>query len=294
MRYLVTGGGGFIGSNLVKELLSQGHRVIIIDDFSTGSKRHLELPEGLWSLREGRISDASWPVSEIDGVFHLGIPSSPYLYRDDRRYVNIAVRDWITLLDAFKISGKKIVYASTSSIYNGNYLPWDEGMQIHVKDFYSEVRYFMERLGRLYYDFYSMKSIGLRLFAVFGEGEESKGQFANVVTQMMWAKRENKPFEIWGGGNQSRDLIYVKDVVRAFIKAMESKVECDIFNVGNGIEWTFNEMAKVIGLEVEYKENPMQNYVGNTLAYLGKAQKILGFQAKYDVREQIERLTGGK
>jgi len=285
MRYLVTGGAGFIGSNLVKALLEAGHEVVVVDNLSTGSRDNVPKGVSLFTL-----DCANLPTVKVDGTFHLGIPSSPYLYRDDRKYCINAVGGWIGVLEFVKSQGIKIVYASTSSIYNGNELPWNEDMEVKVKDFYAEVRYFMERLGRLYYDFYKVRSIGLRLFAVFGEGEEAKGGFANVVTQMIWAKQQGKTFEIWGDGRQSRDLIYVKDVVRAFIRAMESKVECDVFNVGNGEEWTLNRMAQVVGVKVSYRKNPMQNYVDRTLAYLGKAQKVLGFQAKFNVRNEIERL----
>ncbi|KKN12043.1 hypothetical protein LCGC14_1020430 [marine sediment metagenome] len=292
-HYIVTGGAGFIGSNLVQSLEEGGHSVLVLDNLSTGSVDNLAdcPPLALRKSRAGSIPEWDSPP---DGIFHLGIPSSPYLYREDRKYCAIAIQDWIDILEYAKKWSTKVVFASTSSLYNGVPKPFYEDRIIEVKDFYTEVRLHMERLGKLYYDFYGVKNIALRLFGVFGEHEEAKKEFANVVTQMMWAKREDKPFEIWGKGNQTRDLVYVKDVVRAFRIAMDSLLEYGIYNVGNGVEWSFNKMAKTVGCKVEFISNPMQNYVERTKAHTSLARDKLGFSPIYRVEEQILRLSRGQ
>ena len=289
MRFIVTGGAGFIGSNLVESLLEDGHKVEVVDNLSTGSLDNIPDKATKWLCPVSSIG----AVGEgIDGIFHLGIPSSPYLYREDRHYCAQAIDNWIFLLEYAKGLGvKKIVFATTSSLYNGCVKPFYEDRLPLIKDFYTETRFHMERLGKVYYDLYNVENIGLRLFAVFGEHEEAKKGFANVVTQMMWAKWAGKPFDIWGKGTQTRDLIYVKDVVRAFRIAMESSIPHGIYNVGNGVEWTLNRMAKTIGCEVNYIPNPMQNYVERTKSWNGLAESELGFTPTYQVKEQIVRLS---
>ncbi len=284
--YIVTGGLGFIGANLVRELMRKGNEVIIIDSLHTGSLK--KLPDGVRFIK-GRSGDVTKVKDRVDGVFHLGMYSSSPMYREDRRLVTQVVEDAIEVLEYCKENGVKLVYASTSSIYNGNPLPWREDMPIFVTDFYTEARYYLERLAQLYGDMYGVESVGLRLFSVYGEGEESKGRYANVLTQMVWAKLKEEPFEVYGDGTQTRDLIYVGDVVRAFLLAMESDVQ-GIFNVGFGREVSFNEMARLTGVRVKYVENKIKNYVMRTLADTTKAEEVLGFRAQVPVEQGVRIL----
>ncbi len=284
--YVVTGGLGFIGANLVKGLVRNGHEAVIVDNLHTGSLK--KLPDGIKFVR-GRSRDVIKVKDRVDGIFHLGIYSSSPMYREDRRLVAQVVEDAVKVLEYCKERGIKLVYASTSSMYNGNPLPWREDMPILVKDFYTEARYYLERLAQLYGDMYGVKSVGLRLFSVYGEGEESKGRYANVLTQMIWAKLREEPFEIYGDGTQTRDLVYVGDVVRAFLLAMESDVQ-GVFNVGFGREVSFNDMARLTGVRVRYVENKIKNYVMRTLADTTKAEEMLGFRAQVPVEQGVRIL----
>jgi len=289
MKYIVTGGCGFIGSNLVKRLAKDGNEVVIIDDCSTGAMSNLP---GKFSVLK-KISEVR-KVEDADGIFHLGIPSSTPLYRNDRSLVGKAISEFIEVMEHAKESKIRVVYASSSSIYNGNKTPYREDMPILATDFYTEARYAMERIAKVYWDFYKVRSIGLRMFSVYGENEKSKGNFANLVSQIIWAKREGTRFDVYSCGEATRDFVHVSDVVEAYVKAMNSDLDCDVFNIGTGKAYTINQVIEAVGLKnYRYVETPLKNYVDKTLADTRKAERILRFRAKIDVMEYLKGLDAG-
>ncbi len=286
MKYLVTGGCGFIGSNLVRTLVNKGHDVTIIDNLSTGSIDNIK-PLDLQIVNSIEKINL---LGGFDGIFHLGMPSSTPLYREDRKLVGKNISEFIIIMEHAKEYKTKVVYASSSSLYNGNKIPFKEDMNIIPTDFYTETRYAIERLSKVYYDFYGVKSIGLRLFSVYGDNERSKGRFANLVSQILWAKESGEVFDVYNKGETLRDFIHVDDVVEAFIKAMDSSRGWDIFNIGTGKAYTINDIIKVVGLRnYRYVETPLKNYVTETLADTSKAERVLGFKAKIDVMDYIKK-----
>ncbi len=296
LRAAVTGGAGFIGSNLVARLIVDGNDVVIIDNFSTGSKEIASiLRERGATLMEGPSSLIS-DLTPVDAVFHLGMPSSSPMYKRDPSLLSNVIRDSIAGFEYARRTGARIVYASTSSLYNGNEPPFSEDMQIFPTDFYTEGRYWLERLAKVYYDLYGVKSIGLRLFSVYGPNERAKGKFANIVSQMIWASLERRPFVIYGDGSQTRDFIFVSDVVEAFLLAYNSDIEYGIYNVGTGKETSFNELVELIreaglNLNVIYEENPIKNYVYRTLANTSKAEEELRFRYKIELADGLRRIV---
>jgi UDP-glucose 4-epimerase len=293
MKFIVTGGAGFIGSHLAEELIKRGFDVTIIDDLSLGVENNI--PKEAVFIK-GSSSKVSEIPGLIDGIFHLGIPSSSPMYKEDPYLVGKTINEAITIFEYARKNQCKIVYASTSSIYNGNSLPYKEDMPVYVTDYYTECRYAIERLAKLYYDLYNVKSIGLRLFSVYGPREEHKGKYANIISQFLWSIMKNERPVIYGDGSQTRDFIYVSDVVNAFILAMFSNIDCDVFNVGTGKNYSFNEVInllnKYLGKDIKpiYKPNPIKNYVYHTLADTTKAEKILGFKAKISLEEGIRNI----
>ena len=286
MKYLVTGGCGFIGSNLVRTLVNKGHDVTIIDNLSTGSIDNIK-PLDLQIVNSIEKINL---LGGFDGIFHLGMPSSTPLYREDRKLVGKTISEFIIIMEHAKEYKTKVVYASSSSLYNGNKIPFKEDMNIIPTDFYTETRYAIERLSKVYYDFYGVKSIGLRLFSVYGDNERSKGRFANLVSQILWAKESGEVFDVYNKGETLRDFIHVDDVVEAFIKAMDSSIGWDIFNIGTGKAYTINDIIKAVGLRnYRYVETPLKNYVTETLADTSKAERVLGFKAKIDVMDYIKK-----
>ncbi len=298
MKVLVTGGCGFIGSHIAEELAKKGFDVTVLDDLSLGTTDNIK------DLNVKFIKGDSEIVATLDeqydAILHNGIPSSSPMYKRDPYLVTKAIRGMISVLEYAKKRKAKVVLASTSSIYNGNPVPWREDMDIKVTDYYTEARLYCERLCKLYAYLHGVESVALRYFSVFGEREEHKGGYANVITQMLWSALKGQEFVVYGDGTQTRDLIYVKDVAEANIKALEfndytGNVKFEVFNVGSGIAYSFNDMAKLLkshGLEVKliYKENPIANYVYHTLADMTKAKQLLKFSPRHRVEDILPRL----
>ena len=294
MEIVVTGGCGFIGSNLVQRLVKEGHSVTVFDNLSTGN---------LNNLAELNVRFLNKPYSflrsldsKFDVVYHLGIPSSSPMYKQNPRLVGEAINDTIEISEYAKEVGCKVIYASSSSIYNGNTPPYRENMPTYVTDYYTECRYAIERLAKLYQILHGVKTVGSRFFSVYGPKEQYKGRYANTITQFLWAMLKDERPLIYGDGTQTRDFIHVSDVVEALILAMKKDFDCEIFNVGTGIAKSFNDVVKMLNealgknIQPIYEPNPIRNYVYHTLADTSKAESILGFKAKITLEKGIALL----
>ena len=300
MRAIVTGGCGFIGSNLVEKLLDQGSHVIVYDNLHTGSLSNLTALKSKYSGDLEIFISKSYAsihtFEDVDLIFHLGMPSSSPMFKEDPSLLSNVVLDAIQIFEYAMRTNSKVIYASSSSLYNGNPLPFKEDMKIYVTDFYAESKYYVERLARLYNELYGVSSIGLRLFSVYGKKERHKQNYANIVSQFLWRMLRDQPPVIFGDGTQSRDFIYVDDVTEAFILAAKSSLDCEIFNVGTGVSYTFNEVVDLINnmlgknIKPKYVSNPISNYVYHTLADTSKSERLLGFKARIDLRQGVEML----
>lgn len=292
---LVTGGAGFIGSNLLKELVEDS-KVFVIDNLNTGNVLNIDPYMKKIQLQVLDTED----IFQVDFVpqviFHLGMYSSTPMYKENRNLVRKVVDGTIQVLEFAKRHNSRLVLASSSSIYNGHGVPQKEDMVPMVTDFYTEARLYAERLTELYASMFGLRAICLRFFSVYGPGEKSKGRYANLVSQFMWDIQEGKNPVIYGDGKQTRDFIYVKDVVRALVLAARSE-EDGVFNVGTGKSYSVNEMLEklmqAMGRKVDpvHVETPISNYVMHTEADTAKAQKKLGFKAKYTLDEGIREIV---
>ena len=298
MSILVTGGAGFIGSNLVEVLLKDREEVVVLDNMHTGSQANLAGLNGSLNLIQASCNDLSGLDLQPQQIYHLGIPSSSPMYKANPFLVGEAINGFISVLETARRSGARLVYASSSSLYSGLLPPHLEDMTISVTDYYTEARLAMERLAELYHQLYGVGSAGMRFFSVYGPREESKKQYANMVSQFLWQMCRGEEPVIYGDGSQTRDFIHVHDVVRALRLAMGSDYQ-GILNVGTGRACSFNEVIGMINAKLgtdikqKYVENPIKNYVRDTLADTGKCQKALGFQAQISLEEGIRRLVAG-
>lgn len=297
MKYLVTGGAGFIGSNLVHDLLDKGHQVIVCDNMHTGSIDNLSSRlDELELLRKNASAVEQNEVRGIDGIYHLGIYSSSPMYKENPALISEAINDMLNILKIAHSENAKLVWASTSSMYNGNPTPWNESMPVHVKDYYGEARYYLERLAQLHHDWYGVESLAMRFFSVYGPREEAKKQYANLVSQFLWAMKENESPVLYGDGTQRRDFIYVDDVVDALNTAMNSSIRHGVFNVGTGRSYSLLELVDILNEELStsltptFVENTIKGYVQETLADTSKAKEELGFEAKTSLREGIKKI----
>ncbi len=277
MNILVTGGAGFIGSNLVRRLLASGHNVTVYDNFTTGHEQNLagvDVPV----IRDAISNFALHDMHGVGVIMHLGMPSTMMLYRNDSvGAMREATGGMHNILEACRVHGCKLVFASSSSVYNKLTLPHNETRDILITDFYTEARLYMERLAHLYSDLYGVPSTGFRFFAVYGPHEEAKKGYANMISQFLWSIMKGDAPRVFGDGAQTRDFTYVDDVTRILEAAMEKHFEkTEVFNIGTAHTYTFNDIIRVInetlGKNVQpvYVPNPIKNYVPFLVADIEK------------------------
>lgn len=300
MKILVTGGAGFIGSNLVEELIKE-NSVIVLDNLHSGSIDNLkEVKEKIKFINDSCNNICRLKLPKVDIIFHLGIPSSSPMYKQNPLLVGEAINGSINVFEfAKKEKVKKVIFASSSSLYNGLQPPHNENMDVKVTDFYTEARLCIERIAKLYNVLYGIKSVGLRFFSVYGPHEEAKGEYANIVSQFLWEMEKGKSPIIYGDGTQKRDFVFVKDVVKACLLSMNFEFEYDVFNVGTGKSYSFNDVVNIlnnklnVNLKPTYIEMPMKNYVDHTLADTRKIRS-LGYQSEYSLEEGIDEILPSK
>lgn len=297
MRVLVIGGAGFIGSNLVEELVNRGEDVTVLDKLSTGSETNLR---NVWSDIEFIKAPCSTILyqdfKDFDLIFHFGMPSSSPMYKENPYLVGEAINDFIRVMELSMKSSARVVYASTSSMYAECPTPHSEDMDFEPFDYYTEARLAMERMARMYNKLHDVESMGMRFFSVYGPHERSKGRYANIVSQFYWKIKDDEIPVIYGDGSQTRDFTHVSDVVRACLKASESDVECDVINVGTGKSTSFKDVIELLNNELgksinpEYIDNPIENYVYHTQADISKARKLLDYEPSVTLEEGINMM----
>ncbi|NYZ74256.1 NAD-dependent epimerase/dehydratase family protein [Candidatus Micrarchaeota archaeon] len=295
MKILVTGALGFIGSNITERLVKDGHEVTALDNLHTGSEENVSSVKNKIKIIKASAGDIAKLDERFDAIIHQGVYSSSPMYKDNPHLTAKAIDEWISILEYARKNSTKIVFASSSSLYNGNNPPHKEDMPILVKDYYTEARYAMERMAKLYSDLYGVQSVGLRYFSVYGPHEKSKGKYANLITQFLWEMKAGRQPVILGDGKQTRDFVYVDDVVEANMLALNYKKH-DFFNVGTGKSVTITDMVSILAkklnspIKPKYEPNRIKNYVQHTLADTSKAASLLGFRAKVSLEDGISRL----
>ena len=281
MKAIVTGGAGFIGSNLVDELIAQGHTVTVVDDLSSGVRKNIN---GAAEFRLCDISTNLALLSEIfaggDVVFHLAAsarvePSikSPISFND------INVGGTLNVLVAAKDTGiKRVVYSASSAAYgNPKKFPTRETAPTNPLSPYGLQKLIGEQYCKLFSDVYNLDTCSLRYFNVYGERMPSEGAYCLVLGVFTRQKLKGEPLTIVNTGEQRRDFTYVGDVSAANIKAAEfsGKLKGEVFNIGNGKNYSVNEIATMMGGPTAPGEKRLEPF--ETLADNTKAQFILGW-----------------
>lgn len=250
---LVTGGAGFIGSNLAEELIRQGAKVRIIDNFITGFRENLDEIAGDFEFIEGDITDDSDVGRAIDGVeivFHeAALPSVPRSVEDPAETHRICADGTFKLLDASRRSGvKRFIYAASSSAYGDQQtLPKVETMRAEPLSPYSAAKLVGELYCRAFNNVYGLETFSLRYFNVFGPRQNPSSMYSGVISRFIDALMKNEQAVIFGDGEQSRDFTYIANVVDANIKAAQTtKGIGETVNVANGDRITLNELFAVL------------------------------------------------
>jgi len=299
--YVVTGGAGFIGSNIVTRLVEDGHEVRVVDNFSTGHRCNLE---GLWervSLFEGDMCDAALlheAFRDAEYVFHEGaLPSVQRSVEDPLATNRINVEGTLKVLEAARQSSvRRVVYASSSSVYGDKpTLPKQEDMLPEPKSPYAASKIAGEYYCRLYNDVFGLETVSLRYFNVFGPRQDPGSQYAAVVPIFIRCALAGKPATVFGDGEQSRDFTYVDNVVDAnLIAASAESAPGQVFNVGAGSRYTLNRLLEMLepmlGAPVERKyasERPGD--VKHSQADITRARELMGYTPSVSFQEGLRR-----
>jgi UDP-glucose 4-epimerase len=295
MNTIVTGAAGFIGSHLVKRLLTDGHRVVAVDNFSRGITEYtgvMGFPERLTTIKCdirncGRLGKKVF--NHADWVFHLaGRSGSAASINDPQLFHDVNVNGTVQLLNTirnFRI--RKFIYPASASCYgNPEKIPTPESQPVAITDPYSLTKYTAEQYIKTWGDLYRVPWISLRLFNVYGDRILKSGNYGPVLSLFLTQKRQNLPFTVSGDGSQSRDFIYISDVSDAMIMAAKSDVTGGIFNVGSGTSNSIKTLAELLEGPVKYIPlRPGEPDV--TRADISKIKKLIGWKPKVNFIDGI-------
>ncbi|MBA3434140.1 MAG: SDR family oxidoreductase [Actinobacteria bacterium] len=302
MKTLVTGGAGFIGSNVVRALLDRGDDVRVLDNFSTGNRANLAEIAGDLQLVEGELRSYERVHNAVRGVevvFHLGaLGSVPRSVQDPLTSSAVNVEGTLNVLLAARDEGvRRVVFASSSSMYgNQDELPLRETMAPDPISPYGVAKLAAERycvsFSRVYPSF---ETVVLRYFNVFGPRQDPRSQYAAVVPLFLTAIAAGKPVTIFDDGEQSRDFTYVDNVVAANLLGADAKgANGQIFNISAGAPSSVNELAEAIGLllgkDVErHYLPPRPGDLRNSWADVSKARDVLGYETSVSLEDGLQR-----
>ncbi|MEA2033598.1 MAG: SDR family oxidoreductase [Euryarchaeota archaeon] len=298
MKLVITGGAGFIGSNIAEELLKEkDNEIIIVDDLSTGKMANLRKFDQNINLVRGSITDLNLlkaVFKGVDYVFHqAAIPSVPRSIKDPIASNNANVNGTLNVLVAAKdCDVKKVVYASSSSVYGDTpELPKREDMTPNPLSPYAVTKLLGEYYCNVFNDIYGLKTVSLRYFNVYGPRQDPYSDYAAVIPKFINRVSENKPPVIYGDGEQTRDFTFVKDVVSANILAAKSDAE-GVYNIANGNRISINELAnmimKFIGNNLtSIHDDPREGDIKHSLADISEAKKNLGYEPGYSLEEGL-------
>ena len=301
-KVLVTGGAGFIGSNIVKKLLELGYFVRVVDNFSTGKRENIKefLGNSNFELIEGDISNietAKKVVKGMDFILHeAAIPSVPRSINnpfasnksniDGTLNILIAARDEKT---------KKLVYAASSSIYGDSLkLPKQENDPINPISPYALTKFAGEKYCQLFSKLYGLPTVCLRYFNVFGPKQDPNSQYSAVIPKFIKSVLKNESPTIYGDGNQSRDFTYVDNVVEGNILASQSKISGEVINIACGGKTSLNDLLKyidqILGKNIKpVYDKPRLGDVKDSLADISKAEKMLNYKPEIEIKEGLKK-----
>jgi nucleoside-diphosphate-sugar epimerase len=301
MRYLVTGGAGFIGSNIVDELVRRGHELVVLDDLSAGKESNLADVRGKIDLRVGSITDLATVQSACHGadyVIHLAARTSvPRSVQNpiETNHVNIdgTLNVLVAARDA-KVS--RFVYAASSSAYGETpTLPKTEAMQPDPISPYGITKYVGELYARVFGRVYGLENVCIRYFNVFGPRQDPTSQYSGVLSRFMLAVIEGHAPVVCGDGEQSRDFTFIENIVDETLRACEAPGASGmVFNGGTGERITLNQVLKLLekitGKKIEAKYDPPRTGdIRDSQADVSLARKAIGYEPRVHFEEGLQR-----
>lgn len=299
--YLVTGGAGFIGSNICRELIANNCRVRIFDNFSTGRESNLVNMSPKPEIIRGDLRDPDAVAEAVKGinvVFHqAALPSVPRSIRNPQASNESNVTGTLNLLVAARDAGvRRLVYASSSSVYGDTeVLPKVETMKPDPLSPYAFTKLAGEYYCKIFNRIYNLETVCLRYFNVFGPWQDPESQYAAVIPKFITELKNDRPPVIYGDGEQSRDFTYIQNVVNANLLAAEaSEAPGNIFNIACGQRITVNylaeKLAQIMGKEIKpLHSDKRQGDVKHSLADINLAKKVLGYSPAITIEDGLEK-----
>jgi nucleoside-diphosphate-sugar epimerase len=301
MRYLVTGGAGFIGSNIVDELVRRGHKVVVLDDLSAGKESNLADVRGKIDLRVGSITDLATVQSACNGadyVIHLAARTSvPRSVQNpiETNFVNID-GTLNVLVAARDAKVRRIVFAASSSAYGETpTLPKTEAMPADPISPYGITKYVGELYAKVFGRVYGLENACVRYFNVFGPRQDPSSQYSGVLSRFMLAVIEGQQPVVFGDGEQSRDFTFIENIVDETLRACEAQGASGlVFNGGTGARITLNQVLKLLekisGKKIQAKYDPPRTGdIRDSQADISLAQKVLGYKPLVHFEEGLQR-----
>jgi nucleoside-diphosphate-sugar epimerase len=301
MRYLVTGGAGFIGSNMVDELVRRGHDVVVLDDLSAGKEENLARVRQKIDLHIGSIVDLATVQSACKGadyVIHLAARTSvPRSVKDPLETNRVNIDGTLNVLVAARDAKvRRFVYAASSSAYGETpTLPKTETMQPEPISPYGVTKYVGELYAQVFGRVYGLENASVRYFNVFGPRQDPTSQYSGVLARFMLALLQGEQPIVYGDGEQSRDFTYIDNVVDETLRACETVGASGmVFNGGTGVRITLNQVLKTIekitGKTVNAKYDlPRNGDIRDSRADISLARKVLGYEPRVVFEEGLRR-----
>ena len=300
MKYLITGGAGFIGSNIAAHLVKMGEQVRILDNLSSGKRENIEAILDKVEFIEGDVRDF-WTVTEavegIDYVLHqAALPSVPRSVKNPLTSNSVNINGTLHVLEAARRAGvKKLVLASSSSVYGeSEELPKHEKMTPSPLSPYAITKQTGEYYLKVYWELYRFPTASLRYFNIFGPQQDPQSEYAAVVPKFITCLLTGKQPTVFGDGGQSRDFTYVENAIRAnILAATNDKLVGSSFNVACGAQFTLNDLLdklrKIIGVDIEaIYEDARAGDIRHSFAAIDKLQAF-GYDAPVDFDEGLRR-----
>ena len=293
---IVTGGAGFIGSNLSQKLIELGHKVTVIDNLSTGIESNLKKVKEKINFKKldiSKIKDLDQvSFQDVDWVFHLaGIADIvPSIQNPDKYFMSNVLGTLNVLQKSKSVRVKKFIYAASASCYGiPDNFPTKESEKIKPEYPYALTKNIAEQLVMHWAKIYDMPNISLRFFNAYGPNSRTTGAYGAMFGVFLAQKLNNKPLTIVGDGKQTRDFIHVSDLVEAVIKIADSKKNNEIYNLASGKETSVNYIAKIIGGEtIKIPKRPGEP--DRSLADISKIKKEINWEPKIKIEDGVKMM----
>lgn len=298
-KILITGGAGFIGSHLCEKLLDKGHKITILDDLSTGSLKNLSNILDDVQFIKGSVTNIPEDVlsQKFDGIFNLAMHPRSFSLSDPITNLEVNAKGMINVLELAKKNNSKVIFSSNSGIYGEpKYIPVDENHSVNPKTPYDANKLVSEYYCTIYHNIYGIDTVIFRFATVFGERQKVnlKLNWKPVIAEFCWKIINNQQPIIYGDGNQTRDFIYVNDVVDALVKCYESDIRYGLFNLGTSTETSINQLLQTINKLnntniIAKREAELPGDIRRCCYSYKKLSSAIGFEPKYSLEEGIKR-----